>query len=114
MQSIFPTLNKIKDLHFLKGEILYERNDFRNALKEFSFDTIESYTLARAATYIKLNQFDKALQNIKSQGNFENKWYLFYHDSSLSKGVTHLRSVKVTELIHDENGFIKTIKPYND
>jgi hypothetical protein len=45
---------------------------------------------------------------------FENKWYLFYHDSSLSKGVTHLRSVKVTELIHDENGFIKTIKPYND
>ena len=45
---------------------------------------------------------------------FENKWYLFYHDSSLSRGVTHLRSVKVTELIHDENGFIKTIKPYND
>ena len=45
---------------------------------------------------------------------FENKWYLFYHDSSLSKGVTHLRSVKVTELVHDENGFIKTVKPYND
>ena len=74
--NISYDLNKIKDLHFLKGEILYERNDFRNALKEFSFDTIESYTIARAATYIKLNQFDKALQNIKSQGNFENKWYL--------------------------------------
>lgn len=44
----------------------------------------------------------------------EDKWYLFYHDSSLSKGVTHLRSVKVTELVHDENGFIQTIKPYND
>jgi len=43
---------------------------------------------------------------------FESKWYLFYHDSSLSKGVTHLRSVKVTELEHDENGKIKTIKPY--
>lgn len=40
------------------------------------------------------------------------KWYLFYHDSSLSKGVTHLRSVKVTELEHDENGKIKTIDPY--
>ncbi|NCU04010.1 MAG: alpha-N-arabinofuranosidase, partial [Chitinophagaceae bacterium] len=37
-----------------------------------------------------------------------------YHDSSLSKGVTHLRSVKVTELVHDENGLIQTIKPYND
>jgi hypothetical protein len=45
---------------------------------------------------------------------FKDKWYLFYHDSSLSKGVTHLRSVKVTELVHDENGFIQTIKPYND
>jgi hypothetical protein len=45
---------------------------------------------------------------------FENEWYLFYHDSSLSKGVTHLRSIKVTKLVHDENGFIKTIEPYGD
>jgi hypothetical protein len=43
---------------------------------------------------------------------FEGKWYLFYHDSSLSKGVTHLRSIKVTELVHDKNGKIKTIEPY--
>ena len=43
---------------------------------------------------------------------FNGKWYLFYHDSSLSKGVTHLRSVKVTELIYDANGMIKTIDPY--
>lgn len=45
---------------------------------------------------------------------FEGKWYLFYHDSSLSKGVTHLRCVKVTELVHDENGKIKTIEPYRN
>jgi hypothetical protein len=45
---------------------------------------------------------------------FEGGWYLFYHDSSLSKGVTHLRSIKVTKLIHDENGFIKLIEPYGD
>lgn len=44
---------------------------------------------------------------------FNEKWYLFYHDSSLSEGVTHLRSVKVTELIHDENGRIQTIHPYS-
>lgn len=43
---------------------------------------------------------------------FEGKWYLFYHDSSLSKGVTHLRSIKVTELHHDANGKIMTIDPY--
>ena len=69
-------INKIKDLHFLKGEIFYETNDFHNALKEFSFDTIQSYTIARAATYIKLNQFEKALENIKTQQNLEDKWYL--------------------------------------
>src|SRR6185312_6173308 len=45
---------------------------------------------------------------------FKSEWYLFYHDSSLSKGVTHLRSIKVVKLIHDENGFIKTIEPYGD
>lgn len=43
----------------------------------------------------------------------EGKWYLFYHDSSLSKGVTHLRSVKVTEINYEEDGKIVTIKPYN-
>jgi Glycosyl hydrolases family 43. len=45
---------------------------------------------------------------------FDNEWYLFYHDSSLSKGVTHLRSIKITKLMHDERGFIKTIEPYGD
>lgn len=45
---------------------------------------------------------------------FEGEWYLFYHDSSLSKGVTHLRSIKVAKIEYDENGFIKTIEPYGD
>lgn len=43
---------------------------------------------------------------------FNHKWYLFYHDSSLSKGVTHLRSVKVTELHYNEDGTIQPITPY--
>ncbi len=44
---------------------------------------------------------------------YNHKWYLFYHDSSLSKGVTHLRSIKVTELLHGEDGKIITIAPYS-
>ena len=40
---------------------------------------------------------------------FKGKWYLFYHDSQLSKGQTHLRSVKVTELKHRPDGTIETI-----
>jgi Glycosyl hydrolases family 43 len=43
---------------------------------------------------------------------FNGKWYLFYHDSSLSEGVTHLRSVKVTELTYDADGKINCIDPY--
>lgn len=46
--------------------------------------------------------------------SFKGKWYLFYHDSSLSQGVTHLRSVKVTELSYDENGKIHPINPYRE
>jgi len=43
---------------------------------------------------------------------FKDKWYLFYHDSSLSGGVTHLRSIKMTEITYDSNGKIVTINPY--
>ena len=42
---------------------------------------------------------------------FEGRSYLFYHDSSLSQGVTHLRSVKVTELLYDADGRIVTLSP---
>ena len=43
---------------------------------------------------------------------FQDRWYLFYHDALLSGGVTHLRSVKVTQLHYDEQGRIRTIDPY--
>jgi Glycosyl hydrolases family 43 len=45
--------------------------------------------------------------------NFEGQDYLFYHDSSLSKGVTHLRSVKMTPLNYTDDGSIITIEPYS-
>lgn len=44
----------------------------------------------------------------------KDKFYLFYHDSSLSKGITHLRSVKMTEIEHMSDGHIKTLSPYKD
>ncbi|QJR82831.1 glycoside hydrolase family 43 protein [Alteromonas pelagimontana] len=43
---------------------------------------------------------------------FNGKWYLFYHDSSLSGGQTHLRSVKMTELKYRKDGSIIPIDPY--
>jgi len=50
--------------------------------------------------------------NHHSVVQFEDKFYLFYHDSSLSNGVTHLRSIKITELIHNEDGSIQTVDAY--
>jgi hypothetical protein len=43
----------------------------------------------------------------------DNEWYLFYHDSSLSKGVTHLRSMKVTKIDYLADGSIVAIDPYD-
>lgn len=43
---------------------------------------------------------------------FKGKWYLFYHDSTLSGGKTHLRSIKVTELKYNADGTIQTIDAY--
>ncbi len=37
---------------------------------------------------------------------YNGKWYLFFHDSSLSGGKTYLRSVKATELNYNEDGTI--------
>ena len=43
---------------------------------------------------------------------FQDKWYLFYHDSSLSGGADNKRCVKCTELEYNEDGTIRTIDPY--
>jgi hypothetical protein len=45
---------------------------------------------------------------------FGGKWYLFYHDSQLSGGQTHLRNIKVVELTHRSDGSIATIDPYRE
>ena len=43
---------------------------------------------------------------------YQDQWYLFYHDSVLSKGITHLRSIKMAPLTHKADGSIETIDPY--
>ena len=37
------------------------------------------------------------------------KWYLFHHDSKLSGGVTHLRSIKVAEITYRKDGSIEIL-----
>jgi len=43
---------------------------------------------------------------------FKGKWYLYYHDSSLSNGVTHLRCVKVAEITYNADGTIVPVTAY--
>jgi len=43
---------------------------------------------------------------------YRGKWLIFYHDTELSGGKTHLRNVKVTTLEHEADGTIRTINPY--
>lgn len=42
---------------------------------------------------------------------FGGRWWLYYHDSSLSGGVSHKRCVKVQELFYESDGAIRLLEP---
>lgn len=42
---------------------------------------------------------------------FEERWWLFYHESSLSGKKDHLRNVKIREIFYDEQGRIQLSPP---
>ncbi len=42
---------------------------------------------------------------------FQGKWYLYYHDATLSGGVSHRRCVKVQELFYEADGSIRPMTP---
>ncbi|KIJ46328.1 glycoside hydrolase family 43 protein, partial [Sphaerobolus stellatus SS14] len=42
---------------------------------------------------------------------FDGRWWLYYHDASLSGGKNHLRCVKRREIWYDAEGNITVVKP---
>ena len=42
---------------------------------------------------------------------FQGKWYLYYHDATLSGGMSHRRCVKVQELFYEADGSIRPMQP---
>ncbi len=50
--------------------------------------------------------------NHHSVVEYKGKWYLFYHDSTLSGGKTHLRCVKCTEIAYNDDDTIRTVNAY--
>ena len=50
--------------------------------------------------------------NHHSITEFDGQWYLFYHDTELSGGKTHLRNIKMMPLQHREDGRIETVSAF--
>ncbi len=42
---------------------------------------------------------------------FQGRWFLYYHDASLSGGISHRRCIKVQELFYDAAGDIRPMEP---
>lgn len=112
-----PLLQGDTDRRFFEGPWVHKYND----KYYFSYSTGDTHFLCYGigdSPYGPFQYAGKILNPVvgwtthHSIAEFEGKWYLFYHDSSLSEGVTHLRSIKMVEIEYDENGFIKTIDPY--
>jgi hypothetical protein len=90
-----------------------------NGIYYFSYSTGESHYIAYATGESPLGPFIfrgyvlTPVQGWTTHGSivqFQNKWYLFYHDSSLS-GVDNKRCIKVAELFYNADGSIQTIHP---
>ena len=86
-----------------------------NGTYYFSYSTGDTHFLCYATGTSPLGPFTyggRILEPVigwtthHSIAEFEGKWWLFYHDSSLSKGVNHLRCVKIREIVYDAQGKI--------
>jgi tetratricopeptide (TPR) repeat protein len=60
----------ISELHFIKGNIYYRIDSFNKAIDEFSLaggkdiEISPKYLAARAGAYVKINQFEKAFEDL--------------------------------------------------
>ncbi|KAK9425665.1 putative Glycosyl hydrolase [Seiridium unicorne] len=86
----------------------------------FSYSTGDTHYIVYATSNSPLGPFTYAGRILEpvlgwtthhSIVEFQGRWWLFHHDCELSKGVDHLRSVKVQEIFYDKEGKITTEKP---
>lgn len=109
-----PLLAKDNDKRFFEAAWVHKYND----KYYFSYSTGDTHNIAYAtgdSPYGPFTYQGVILNPVLGWTNHHSiieqngKWYIFFHDSSLSGGKTHLRSVKVTELTHRPDGSIETI-----
>lgn len=85
----------------------------RNGLYYLSYSTGNTHYLVYATSKDPLGPFTyggRLLDPVigwtthHSIMEFQDRWFMFHHDSSLSGGVDHLRCLKVKELTYDDRG----------
>lgn len=113
-----PVLAGEHDKRFFEAAWMHKYN----GLYYFSYSTGDTHYLAYATGKSPMGPFTYQGHILEpvigwtthhSIVEYEGKWYLFYHDASLS-GVNHKRCVKFCELHYNEDGTIQTITPYAD
>ncbi len=86
----------------------------------FSYSTGDTHTLVYATSASPLGPFvfrGRILNPVVGWTTHHSivehggRWWLYYHDSSLSGGVSHKRCVKVQELFYEADGSIRTMDP---
>lgn len=110
-----PLLAKDADRRFFEGAWMHKFGD----KYYFSYSTGDTHFLAYAVGSSPYGPFTYKGIIMKPVSGWtthhsiieiEGKWYIFYHDAELS-GKTHLRNIKVRELVREVDGSIKTIDP---
>ncbi|ORY60656.1 glycosyl hydrolase [Pseudomassariella vexata] len=92
----------------------------KDGLYYFSYSTGDSHYLVYATSTSPSGPFTYAGRILEpvlgwtthhSIVEFQGRWFLFHHDCELSKGVDHLRCIKVKEIFYDKEGKIMIEKP---
>lgn len=111
-------LTKDLDRRFFEAPWIHKRN----GIYYLSYSTGDTHYLVYATADNPYGPFTyKGILNYPVQGwtnhhsiiEIDQKWYLFYHDTQVSNQ-THLRNLKVTELIHNEDNSIVPINTLNN
>lgn len=110
-----PLLGKDHNRRFFEGSWMHKYN----GRYYFTYSTGDTHFLAYAignspwGPFTYKGTFMQPVQGWTTHHSIveiKGKWYIFYHDTELS-GKTHLRNIKVTELIHNPDGSIRMIVP---
>ncbi|KAJ8107247.1 hypothetical protein ONZ43_g6792 [Nemania bipapillata] len=110
-----PILADDHERRFFEAAWMHKRGD----KYYFSYSTGDTHFLVYAMGNSPLGPFTYAGRILEpvlgwtthhSIVEFQDRWWLFHHDCEMSKGVSHLRNVKVREIFYDEEGKILPVK----